>query len=244
MHKWYNKNEVCYIMNQDKISKVIKNIRKSKGLTQSQFAEKYNVTYQAVSKWENGKSMPDIAILKEICQENNINLDDLLEGKNIKRKNKILLIGAIAAFLLIIIVSLILFGRNKNDFEFKTLSTSCDDFRLYGSIAYNDNKTSIYISNITYCGGNDESKYKSIECTLYEMDNNTKKKVSSYNYQDKESITLEQFLKNVNFNIDHYSKNCRIYKENGLNLEIEATDENSQTTIYKIPLIMEENCES
>lgn len=231
-------------MNQDKISKVIKNIRKSKGLTQSQFAEKYNVTYQAVSKWENGKSMPDIAILKEICQENNINLDDLLEGKNIKRKNKILLIGAIAAFLLIIIVSLILFGRNKNDFEFKTLSTSCDDFRLYGSIAYNDNKTSIYISNITYCGGNDESKYKSIECTLYEMDNNTKKKVSSYNYQDKESITLEQFLKNVNFNIDHYSKNCRIYKENGLNLEIEATDENSQTTIYKIPLIMEENCES
>ena len=225
-------------MNQDKISKVIKNIRKSKGLTQSQFAEKYNVTYQAVSKWENGKSMPDIAILKEICQENNINLDDLLEGKNIKRKNKILLIGAIAAFLLIIIISLILFGRNKNDFEFKTLSTSCDDFRLYGSIAYNDNKTSIYISNITYCGGNDESKYKSIECTLYEIDNNTKKKVSSYNYQDKESITLEQFLKNVNFNIDHYSKNCRIYKENGLNLEIEATDENSQTTIYKIPLIM------
>ena len=231
-------------MNQDKISKVIKNIRKSKGLTQSQFAEKYNVTYQAVSKWENGKSMPDIAILKEICQENNINLDDLLEGKNIKRKNKILLIGAIAAFLLIIIISLILFGRNKNDFEFKTLSTSCDDFRLYGSIAYNDNKTSIYISNITYCGGNDESKYKNIECTLYEIDNNTKKKVSSYNYQDKESITLEQFLKNVNFNIDHYSKNCRIYKENGLNLEIEATDENSQTTIYKIPLIMEENCES
>lgn len=231
-------------MNQDKISKVIKNIRKSKGLTQSQFAEKYNVTYQAVSKWENGKSMPDIAILKEICKENNINLDDLLEGKNIKRKNKILLIGAIAAFLLIIIISLILFGRNKNDFEFKTLSTSCDDFRLYGSIAYNDNKTSIYISNITYCGGNDESKYKSIECTLYEIDNNTKKKVSSYNYQDKESITLEQFLKNVNFNIDHYSKNCRIYKENGLHLEIEATDENSQTTIYKIPLIMEENCES
>lgn len=231
-------------MNQDKISKVIKNIRKSKGLTQSQFAEKYNVTYQAVSKWENGKSMPDIAILKEICQENNINLDDLLEGKNIKRKNKILLIGAISAFLLIIIVSLILFGQNKSDFEFKTLSTSCDDFRLYGSIAYNDNKTSIYISNITYCGGNDESKYKSIECTLYEIDNNTKKKVSSYNYQDKESITLEQFLKNVNFNIDHYSKNCRIYKENGLNLEIEATDENSQTTIYKIPLIMEENCES
>ena len=231
-------------MNQDKISKVIKNIRKSKGLTQSQFAEKYNVTYQAVSKWENGKSMPDIAILKEICQENNINLDDLLEGKNIKRKNKILLIGAIAAFLLIIIISLILFGRNKNDFEFKTLSTSCDDFRLYGSIAYNDNKTSIYISNITYCGGNDESKYKNIECTVYEIDNNTKKKVSSYNYQNKESITLEQFLKNVNFNIDHYSKNCRIYKENGLNLEIEATDENSQTTIYKSPLIMEENCES
>ena len=134
--------------------------------------------------------------------------------------------------------------NKNNNFEFKTISTSCSNFNTYASIAYNNNKSHLHLSNINYCGGEDNNYYVKIECTLYEIDNNTKKKVSSYNYQNKESITLEQFLKNVNFNIDHYSKNCRIYKENGLNLEIEATDENSQTTIYKIPLIMEENCES
>ena len=45
-------------------------------------AEKYGVTYQAVSKWENGKNIPDISLLKQICDDYNININDLLEGKN------------------------------------------------------------------------------------------------------------------------------------------------------------------
>lgn len=41
-------------MNQEKFGKLIKDIRKKNNLTQKQLAAKYNVTYQAVSKWENG----------------------------------------------------------------------------------------------------------------------------------------------------------------------------------------------
>ena len=41
-------------MDQEKIGKLIKVIRKKNNLTQAEFAEKYGVTYQAVSKWENG----------------------------------------------------------------------------------------------------------------------------------------------------------------------------------------------
>ncbi len=41
-------------MNQEKFGKFIKDIRKKHNLTQKQLADKYNVTYQAVSKWENG----------------------------------------------------------------------------------------------------------------------------------------------------------------------------------------------
>ena len=54
-------------MNQDKISKLIKDLRKKNNLTQNEFAKEFNVTYQAVSKWENGKNLPDINVLKEIC---------------------------------------------------------------------------------------------------------------------------------------------------------------------------------
>ena len=69
-------------MNLEKIANLIKNLRKKSGLTQSEFAEKYHVSYQAVSKWENAKSIPDIAILKQICEDYNISLDTLTKHKN------------------------------------------------------------------------------------------------------------------------------------------------------------------
>lgn len=228
-------------MNTEKISKFIKELRKKQGLTQKEFAEKYHVTYQAVSKWENGKNMPDISILKKIASDNNINLDDLLEGKKTKKKN-VLIICISAIIIIMIIILFIILGKEKN-FEFKTISTSCEDFSLYGSLAYNDSKTSIYITNITYCGESDESKYKNIKCTLYEIDGNTRTKINSLSYQEEELVTLDDFLKDINFNVEHDSKTCKLYKKNGLYLEIEAINENDRTIIYKIPLILEGKCE-
>ena len=69
-------------MDQKRIGNLIKELRKKNNLTQEKFAEKYGVTYQAVSKWENGKNIPDISLLKQICDDYNININDLLEGKN------------------------------------------------------------------------------------------------------------------------------------------------------------------
>ena len=42
-------------MNSEKIGKFIKSIRQKEGISQQKFANKYGVTYQAVSKWETGK---------------------------------------------------------------------------------------------------------------------------------------------------------------------------------------------
>ena len=75
-------------MDQEKIGKFIKKLRKDNNLTQDELAKKLGVTYQAVSKWENGKSIPDIAILKTISELFNVNIDELLEG-NVKNKKKI-----------------------------------------------------------------------------------------------------------------------------------------------------------
>lgn len=53
-------------MDQQKIGAFLKVLRKQKGLTQEQIAEKFNVSSRTVSRWENGKNMPDLDVLIEI----------------------------------------------------------------------------------------------------------------------------------------------------------------------------------
>lgn len=233
-------------MNQELIGKTIKEIRKKENLSQQKFAEKYGVTYQAVSKWENGKNIPDITILKEICKDYNLDLNEFLDAKIKNKNNKLKYIIPISIITLVIIISILLFilipKKNNNDFEFKTITSSCSDFNLYGSIAYNDSKSSIYISHIIYCGEEDETKYKEIECTLYESNGKTKTEINKLNYNSKESTTLADYLKDIRFNVDNYENTCKIYKENSLYLEIDAVDEQDKTITYKIPLTLEDNC--
>ena len=80
-------------MDQEKFGKLIKEIRKKNNLTQKQFADKYNVTYQAVSKWENGLNMPDTSLIRQISKDFNISLDELFDGmykkNNYKKKRKL-----------------------------------------------------------------------------------------------------------------------------------------------------------
>ena len=74
-------------MNQEEIGKKIKKIRMDNNLTQREFADLLGVTYQAVSKWENGKNLPDISIMKVICDKYNYKLDELL-GSDYKKTSK------------------------------------------------------------------------------------------------------------------------------------------------------------
>ncbi len=74
-------------MNQIKIGKFIQEKRKEKKLTQAELAEKLNITDRAISKWENGKCMPDVGIITEICEILNITINDLFSGEVVDMKN-------------------------------------------------------------------------------------------------------------------------------------------------------------
>lgn len=63
------------------IGAIIKKRRVAMKLTQEELAEKLNVTPQAVSRWENGISLPDIALVPRIADVLNMSCDDLLKGK-------------------------------------------------------------------------------------------------------------------------------------------------------------------
>ena len=74
-------------MNQVKIGKFIAQCRKTKNMTQAELAEKLNITDRAISKWENGKGMPDSSIMLELCNELDISVNELLSGEKIEKKD-------------------------------------------------------------------------------------------------------------------------------------------------------------
>lgn len=74
-------------MNQAKIGKFIAELRKEKGLTQEQLAEKLGVTSKSISRWENGKTMPYLSLMKPLCNELEITINDLLSGEKIEKPN-------------------------------------------------------------------------------------------------------------------------------------------------------------
>ena len=75
-------------MDYNKIGKFITEERKAQKLTQAKLAEKIFVSEKTISKWENGKSMPDSNLLLKLCDIFKIDLNELLNGeKNNIEKN-------------------------------------------------------------------------------------------------------------------------------------------------------------
>lgn len=74
-------------MDQEKIGKFIASCRKEQGFTQARLAEQLGITDRAVSKWENGRSLPDSSIMLELCALLNINVNELLSGERLDMDN-------------------------------------------------------------------------------------------------------------------------------------------------------------
>ena len=63
------------------IGETIANLRKQKGMTQSELAEKMNVTDKAVSKWERDLSCPDINTISKLADVLDVSVEELLKTK-------------------------------------------------------------------------------------------------------------------------------------------------------------------
>ena len=61
----------------EKLGEIIARLRKEKAMTQEDLARELNISYQAVSKWENGISSPDISNIKAIAQLFGVSIDSL-----------------------------------------------------------------------------------------------------------------------------------------------------------------------
>lgn len=74
-------------MDQVKIGKFIATMRKEKGLTQKQLADRLNVTDKTISKWETGCRLPDASILPELGSVLEIDMNELLAGEKFSSEN-------------------------------------------------------------------------------------------------------------------------------------------------------------
>ena len=69
-------------MNQTTIGSYIAQKRRTKNLTQEQLAEKLGVSNKTISKWENGKCMPDYSIIQTLCDALGVTLPELMDGED------------------------------------------------------------------------------------------------------------------------------------------------------------------
>ena len=74
------------MLDREKVGRAIAEQRRSKGMTQKQLADILNVSYQAVSRWEQGQSLPSVDMIYDIAQSLETTVDYLLNGLSEERK--------------------------------------------------------------------------------------------------------------------------------------------------------------
>ena len=73
-------------MDQQKIGRFLKDLRKEKNLTQEQLAERFQISRRTVSRWETGSNLPDLDILIEMADYYDVDLRELLDGERKSEK--------------------------------------------------------------------------------------------------------------------------------------------------------------
>lgn len=223
-------------MNQEKIGKFILKLRLEKNMTQQELAHKLGVTDRAISKWENGRGLPDLSLIKPLCDELNITVNDFIsaervdkekyqekfeenilntiEYSNKKNKGLIKFIVIILIFI-ILLISMFLIDVNKMRNNEQVI------FSTWGfkySPTINLNETFINETIKKYLINNDSN----------ELHNNSKKFVSMRVY------LLEEKVKNEKYYVYAWVRESTYYLDNQKLIE-----DSSSSIPYKFVVIKE-----
>lgn len=76
-------------MDQVKTGKFLKELRKAKGITQQELADKLGVSGRSVSRWETGNTVPDISLLVDIAEYYDVDVREIIEGERITEPGEV-----------------------------------------------------------------------------------------------------------------------------------------------------------
>ena len=158
-------------MDNNKIGKLIADLRRKKGLTQQELGDMVGVGFRAVSKWERGITLPDITIINEVSKILGISSDELLSGKvNKEKKEKKKFSPKIKITLLITIILVVAFAS---------------------ILAYNNKRTYVYdlssMDSVCYVEGQVIARKDNIQIIInklnFEDKSFLKTEIRNYEYQ-------------------------------------------------------------
>lgn len=135
----------------------------AQGLTQEELGNQIFVSKQAVSKWETGKTLPDIEMMRKLCAVLQIDTDEILGGSIEETKKSRQWFKVLTALSVLCILVALFFGLGGMDYVDRHTqagvayvfvfvngeSIATDEYRIASDLAFEDYKTG-YKANITY----------------------------------------------------------------------------------------------
>lgn len=230
-------------MNQEKIGKFIAELRKEKNITQQELADMLNITDRAVSHWENGRCLPDISLLRQICEIFGISINELISGERIKtekykeksdnnildvitsaekkttlvkRKYKLFIVISI----IILVISCIVFFLTKKRYE----QSEIESITVFGKkidviknkkvyIIYMKSATIKEITNKSNCVKPIEIKYKNGKKTREWAFKNNEGDLNAYIYSTVDETYSDKIMDNIDNSLIYYVAAYDVYVE-------------------------------
>ncbi len=237
-------------MTEDSFGKTLAKLRKERKLTQQELADLLHVTNKTISKWETNTTTPDIDTLKRISQVLNVPVDVLLgnskltindEGNKHKltKKKLILLLALLFASLFFIYYIIANFILNTKSYS---LISGDERFEIVGNITAGKNR---YYLSLEVKGINDKLfDNKIISNAQYSVLINDKIIYSNGDISAlailTQNISLSKYISKISINHnDKKSENLKSILENGLILQVKYIDENNETSVINIPVVVD-----
>lgn len=225
-------------------SETLKRIRNEKNLTQKQLADMINVSDRTISKWEKGRSVPDLITIQNLCKKLEISLSSIVNNKEtfsdkfnrVKFKfykflNYLFKNIFIVVFFLAFLLLLIFFLNNYNTVKVYTLKHENKDIYFNHGYFFQTKTVNILtIENI----GIDKMDYDSDSITLRLYTCSNGDELVIYESTNLDNIYLEENSSGV----DLLSQDVIDSIKAGLFLEITITDENNESQVYETKIFL------
>ena len=222
-----------------KIGKYIREQRNKLGLSQQDLCEKVHVTRQAVSNWENGKTLPDSDVLLSLSNIFKVTINDILcaesmeqtvlelvdeNNKKTSKMHRILWFYTSIIGVLLMIILMIYFISNYNSIKVYKVSSISDHFRIVDGIIISTSSNTYFKLGRVELKNNEQVSIQKVK--MYYQKGKEKEVIFENNVEDRLYVDREGYQ-------ELYRKKFNEYKDH---LYLEISYNNQETEIIKLDL--------
>ena len=190
---------------------IILGLREKNNMTQTQLADKLNINSNAISKWENGMTLPNEENILKLNKIFNVSIDDIYNNNSKNNKLNIrecvlefvnkyfsILLTFLIIFLVLFILLFIFYINNNGKFNYYSIEKTNQEYSINGSIVEMPDRLNVSLSNIV----SNTSKISSsnYETAIY-LDKILLYRVGDITDTKDENISLNEYLQDISINL-------------------------------------------